>query len=235
MTRAVLFWFTAGNHKLAELKDKGATIVGRSPGSDVLLDDPTVSRRQAIVSEEEERYVLENVSQTNVAKVNGIPVEGRVPLTDKDQLDFGSAQLTFHDLRAGDRLSGPMCSHCSRENMPDDNDCWYCGTSLVNALTSILSTNKVSFRIVSASGEAFDVHAGEIFVVTPAGRGEVVRDEPLPSSPTVAVRPDRDKHAVLLALGGSLTLNGGVPDGDTVLSTGDVLETDSQKLVLIVR
>jgi len=234
MTRAALVWTTANAQRLAHLKDGAPNIVGRAEGSDVLIDDPTVSRRQAVVSTDSGRYVLENVSQTNVATVNGVRVDRPVPLSDGDTLNIGNVQLTFHDLQAGDRLSGPLCSHCSRENMSTDKDCWYCGTSLVNAPTTILSTKKVAFRMISGSGEKHDVHSGETFVINAEGSAEVVRDEKLPAAVMLAVKPNAEKGAEVVDASGTLSINGSPPSAD-VLQTGDLVAAEATQFLVIVR
>ena len=234
MTRAALIWSSGDTQKLAELHEGSPTVVGRAPESDVRIDDPTVSRKQAVFSEEAGHYVLENVSQTNVAKVNGVAVDRPVPLTDRDSLNLGVVQLTFHDLQAGDRLSGPLCSHCSRENMGNDKDCWYCGTSLVNAPTAILSKKKVVFRIVAAGGQAFDVHAGETFFETAPGEATLGHAEQVPENPGLVISPEGDKNAKLISTGSALTVNGNPPAGDS-LHTGDVLSTGAGNYLVIVR
>jgi hypothetical protein len=229
-------WSDGGNPTLAELQEAKPNIVGRSQGSDVLLQDRTISRKHAVVRVEDGVFVLENVSETNVAKVNGVAIERPVPLSDGDSIELGALQISFHDLHAGDRVSGPMCSHCSRENMPTDKDCWYCGTSLVNAPTAILEPKRALCRLVSEDGESFDIHQGEAFVVASESSRHVVRDEELPPDLATGIRPEGGKSgAVLFALSDTATVNEQPSAVGRALSTGDRIDTQAGRYTIIVR
>lgn len=235
MARAVLIWSKGDGRRVAELKENGANIIGRAPGSDILLEDQTISRRHAELRVTEGAFVLENVSKTNVAKVNGATIDRPVPLSDQDSVELGALRLTFHDLQAGDRISGPMCSNCTRENMPADKDCWYCGTSLVNAPTAILAARKVACRIVSDGGDVFDIHQGEAFVVLPGQGPQVVLSEDQPAAAATIQPSDSAPGAVLAPQGASLTVNGQPASTSQPLKTGDEVATEGARFTIVVR
>ncbi|MFN3649605.1 MAG: FHA domain-containing protein [Armatimonadota bacterium] len=82
----------------------GANSVGRE-SADVLLADPTVSRRHAQVSLEEGRVLVEDFGSTNGTYVSGrklTPGE-KAPAYDGDVVKFGSVALTLTLPGGGDR------------------------------------------------------------------------------------------------------------------------------------
>ncbi|CAA9560086.1 MAG: FHA domain containing protein [uncultured Thermomicrobiales bacterium] len=80
-----------------QLKD-GWTRVGRSLTADVRLDDPTVSRRHALIYRDEEGARVLDDRSLNGVFLNGQRVE-LSPLTDGDTVDVG--RFTMHFLRKG--------------------------------------------------------------------------------------------------------------------------------------
>jgi hypothetical protein len=74
-----------------DLKDD-VTTVGRGPGVDISLDDPTVSRLHAeLVRRGPHVYISDLGLSTNGTRVNGRPV-GRRTLRDGDVVSFGTAR-----------------------------------------------------------------------------------------------------------------------------------------------
>ena len=70
------------------------TVIGRSPECDVFLDDVTVSRRHAVVTEEGGRYAIEDQGSLNGTFVNRHRID-RVELEDGDEVQIGKYRLTF--------------------------------------------------------------------------------------------------------------------------------------------
>ena len=77
----------AGEYLLAS----NSVTVGRDPGNDVVLSDPTVSGEHAKIEYCEGRWWLQIADSARPTWVNGQPVEPgqRVPVTDGDRLRFG--------------------------------------------------------------------------------------------------------------------------------------------------
>ncbi len=72
----------------------GRTHVGRSFAADIELDDPTVSRRHAILVKDEAGVrVLDDRSESGV-RVNGVATAG-CTLRDGDRIVLGRVQLRF--------------------------------------------------------------------------------------------------------------------------------------------
>jgi pSer/pThr/pTyr-binding forkhead associated (FHA) protein len=88
-----LAMFADGRTRVIELSD-GWSRIGRSRSADVRLDDPTVSRRHAVVVQtpEGELRVLDDRSMNGI-RVNGEPVDWS-PLADGDELQIGRYTLT---------------------------------------------------------------------------------------------------------------------------------------------
>ncbi len=72
----------------------GRTSIGRSPDCDIFLDDVTVSRRHAIVTDDGGRFVIEDLGSLNGTFLNRHRIE-RAPLSEDDELQIGKYRLVF--------------------------------------------------------------------------------------------------------------------------------------------
>jgi pSer/pThr/pTyr-binding forkhead associated (FHA) protein len=72
----------------------GATL-GRSRQSDVMLDDPGVSRTHAEVRPRGGSWVLTDLGSTNGSRLNGRRVEGTEVLKPGDEIELGSSLIRF--------------------------------------------------------------------------------------------------------------------------------------------
>jgi pSer/pThr/pTyr-binding forkhead associated (FHA) protein len=70
------------------------TTVGRSPDCDIFLDDVTVSRRHAVISEEEGRFGIEDLGSLNGTFLNRHRIEQAL-LSDDDEVQIGKYRLVF--------------------------------------------------------------------------------------------------------------------------------------------
>ena len=70
------------------------TTIGRSPDCGVFLDDVTVSRRHAVLSEREGHWFIDDQGSLNGTFVNRDRVE-TTELSDGDELQIGKYRLTF--------------------------------------------------------------------------------------------------------------------------------------------
>jgi hypothetical protein len=74
--------------------DSGVTL-GRSRSSDVMVDDPNVSRAHAEVSAHGSTWVLTDLGSTNGTRLNGRRVTQPEVLGPGDQIEVGTTTLTF--------------------------------------------------------------------------------------------------------------------------------------------
>ena len=74
--------------------ESDAFTIGRSPQSDLFLDDVTVSRHHARVVADAEGFILEDLNSLNGTYVNRKRIE-RHQLTDGDELQIGKFKLEF--------------------------------------------------------------------------------------------------------------------------------------------
>lgn len=70
------------------------TTLGRHPGCDIMLDDPTVSRHHAAVHCHGDAFTLADAGSANGTSLNGRPVL-LTDLTDGDEIEIGKFRLTF--------------------------------------------------------------------------------------------------------------------------------------------
>jgi pSer/pThr/pTyr-binding forkhead associated (FHA) protein len=72
--------------------------IGRDPTNDICLDsaNSTSSRFQARVSAEEGGDILTDLNSSNGTCLNGERVLRPTPLKDRDHIEIGEADLTFH-------------------------------------------------------------------------------------------------------------------------------------------
>jgi hypothetical protein len=237
LATASLVWQEGGDLRVADLAYEGEALIGRGDAAAVRLADRTVSREQAVIRFDGARFVIENRSTTNPTQLAGIPVSEPTPLPDGATVRAGTIDLAFHNLSAGDRLSGPVCSHCGRENAAEDRDCWYCGTSLVSAATTVRQRLQVICRVVSASGEHWDLHPGRAIVLR--ANGTVALGDPKdPVEPgSLKVHLEGARLVARAAPDDeSITVAGRVPGADGVeLHTGDRIEAGAARYWMLVR
>ncbi len=74
--------------------DKRSISIGALPENDLVIDDPTVSRHQAIIDYQDEQFYLTDRGATNPCLVNGTPVR-HCALAHNDVLQFGDWRGVF--------------------------------------------------------------------------------------------------------------------------------------------
>jgi pSer/pThr/pTyr-binding forkhead associated (FHA) protein len=75
--------------------DQEVTTAGRSPDSEIFLDDVTVSRRHAEVTRTAQGFLVRDVGSLNGTYVNRERIE-EVLLADGDEVQVGKYRLVFH-------------------------------------------------------------------------------------------------------------------------------------------
>lgn len=67
----------------------GPVVIGRSPSSDIVIDEPYVSATHARFTLQGPALVLEDLGSTNGTMVNGYVIEQPVTLRDTDEVQVG--------------------------------------------------------------------------------------------------------------------------------------------------
>ena len=70
------------------------TTIGRSPDCDIFLDDVTVSRTHAVLTQKNGSFFIEDQGSLNGTFLNRKRIE-KAPLEDGDELQIGKYRLTF--------------------------------------------------------------------------------------------------------------------------------------------
>ena len=78
--------------------EKDDFIIGRSPESDVLLDDITVSRKHALLKKDEDEYRLIDSGSLNGSYLNGNIVE-EVILSNGDRIQIGKYIFIYFSIK----------------------------------------------------------------------------------------------------------------------------------------
>jgi hypothetical protein len=80
--------------KRVVISPAGATI-GRGRQSDIVLDDPNVSRQHAEIRPRGGSWVITDLGSTNGSQLNGRRLEGSEVLRSGDELELGESMMTF--------------------------------------------------------------------------------------------------------------------------------------------
>ena len=70
------------------------TTIGRSPDCEIFLDDVTVSRKHAVLTQRDAQFFIEDLGSLNGTFLNRRRIESG-PLADGDELQIGKYRLTF--------------------------------------------------------------------------------------------------------------------------------------------
>ena len=71
------------------------TTIGRSPDCGIFLDDVTVSRRHAVLTNRDGRFFIEDQGSLNGTFLNRRRIDEAAELNDDDELQIGKYRLTF--------------------------------------------------------------------------------------------------------------------------------------------
>ena len=101
----------AASPQVQELRIARITI-GTAAGNDLILNEPTASRRHAAIERQSGRWRVIDLGSTNGTYLNGRRVTSPSPLERGDELRFGNARFGF--VAAGDDLSQVVAGSAKR-------------------------------------------------------------------------------------------------------------------------
>ena len=85
---------TEAQGKVAYEFAEGSITIGRGPDNMIVIDDPSVSNRHALMELTGETYRLKDLESTNGTKVNGVPITETVLRFD-DRIRFGAIEARY--------------------------------------------------------------------------------------------------------------------------------------------
>jgi len=71
------------------------TTIGRSPDNDIFLDDVTVSRKHAVLAQNGNQFLIEDLGSLNGTFVNRRRIESPTRLESGDEVQIGKYRLSF--------------------------------------------------------------------------------------------------------------------------------------------
>ena len=102
--RGKRFWLEHGRQSI-ELRP-GISIIGRSSGCHIVLDDAMVSRRHAQLTIGSEAVTVEDFGSVNGVYVNSRRIKGHERLREGDHLQIGTQELVLHSALQSDPGAG---------------------------------------------------------------------------------------------------------------------------------
>jgi pSer/pThr/pTyr-binding forkhead associated (FHA) protein len=95
---------TEAQGKVAYEFAEGSITIGRAPDNMIVIDDPSVSNRHALMELSGETYRLKDLDSTNGTKVNGVPITETI-LRFEDRIRFGAIDARYEpDVRGSQPL-----------------------------------------------------------------------------------------------------------------------------------
>jgi len=77
----------------------GENIIGASPACNVHIDYDTVSSRHAVINYRDSGFYIRDLGSTNGTLLNGMKLDGEMPLNDGDNITFGTFNTIFIKLK----------------------------------------------------------------------------------------------------------------------------------------
>jgi pSer/pThr/pTyr-binding forkhead associated (FHA) protein len=95
---------TDAQGKVAYEFAESSITIGRAPDNMIVIDDPSVSNRHAVLELSGDNYRLKDLESTNGTKVNGVPITETLLRFD-DRLRFGAIDARYEpDVRGSEPL-----------------------------------------------------------------------------------------------------------------------------------
>lgn len=153
--RAKRFWLEHGRHYV-ELR-AGVCVIGRSSACDLVLDDPLVSRRHAVLVVDADQVSIEDAGSANGVSVNSRRLERRALIVEGDRIQIGSHELVL-------RVALLTESNESGER--------FSAETLREALAADANPARVAENETTFSAHTLDLLGGVADKVLAHGRGE---------------------------------------------------------------
>ncbi len=80
--------------------------IGRADDADIIIDDPFISSKHALIAKRGSKLVIQDLNSTNGTFLNGKKIKKPVRLKEKDEIRLGTKKFTFlrgETIGTGDR------------------------------------------------------------------------------------------------------------------------------------
>ncbi len=133
----------------------GSLTLGRHPTSDLVLGDPEISARHAVIEFSGDRWVVRDLGSSNGTSVNGRRIQGSRAIKVGDRLRFGGASGWIVQALA-EVGSAPVAATARAGRMPQDHD--------LDLHLTFEGPADGTVRVVHPDGE-WSAHASQSFVL----------------------------------------------------------------------
>lgn len=124
-----------------EVNDERPCLVGRLPKCDIVLDDETVSREQAVITADHFVFMLRNVSGANpitLADGSSLKSGQSIRMRAGHRYKLGNVHLYVVEIETAVDQVKIKCPSCERVVKATLLDCPWCGSSLAGAGTAVV-------------------------------------------------------------------------------------------------
>jgi hypothetical protein len=208
-------------------------IVGRDEGADVLIDNPSVSRRHAEIRLGDDGWVVEDLGSSNGTFVKGAKIDGPQSIGLGDEIGFGKFSIVFGKALEGDVPVKPSPVAAGKPSMSGYEGTMHINPHEVKELLKDADRKKRAHFVWESGGERGTHYLSE----TPAvliGTDELC-DLRVPKGPKhhlLLVYDDAACDVRYLAMFGSMTVRGRATKRAR-LRDGDIVEAGGVKLTFM--
>jgi len=78
-----------------EFPVRSVTTIGRAKDSDIVIDDPYLSSKHAMIYKKGRKMIIQDLKSTNGTYINGKRIKRAVALRENDVITMGSRKFTF--------------------------------------------------------------------------------------------------------------------------------------------
>ena len=211
--------------------DKAAIVVGRDEGADILIDNPSVSRRHAQIRQEGGGWVLEDLGSSNGTFLRGEKIAAPTALQAGDEVGMGKFSLVF-DKVVGDAAPAPAGAK-ARAPIADGEGTMHIKSHEVKELLKDSERKRRAHLLWESGGQRGTHYLSDAPAVL-FGTDDLcdVRVPKGPKHDLLVINKEKGCEARFLAFFGSMTV-GGRATKKAVLKDGDVVEAKGLKLTYV--
>jgi len=201
-------------------------VIGREDGVDVLIDNPSVSRRHAEIRLGDDGWVVEDLGSSNGTFISGTKIQGPQPIGLGDEIGFGKFSIVFGKaLGEGEHAPPTTPITAQQPAMASGEGTMHINPHEVRELLKDSDRKKRAHFVWESGGERGTHYLSEAPAVL-IGTDELC-DIQVPKAPkhhVLIVNSDAGCDVRYLAMFGAMTVRG-QPTRRAKLRNGDVVES----------